>query len=63
VLITRPGLKLASVQDLIELARRSPGKLTYATPGYGSAAHMAAEALSLAADIRMLHIPTRAPRP
>lgn len=63
VLITRPGLKLASVQDLIELARRSPGKLTYATLGYGSAGHMAAEALSLAADIRMLHIPYQGAAP
>lgn len=63
VLITRPGLQLSSVQDLIELARRSPGKLTYATPGYGSAGHMAAEALSLAADIRMLHIPYQGAAP
>lgn len=63
VLITRPGLQLSSVQDLIELARRSPGKLTYATPGYGSAGHMATEALSLAADIRMLHIPYQGAAP
>ncbi|MBN9322668.1 MAG: tripartite tricarboxylate transporter substrate binding protein, partial [Delftia acidovorans] len=63
VLITRPGLQMSSVQDLIELARRSPGKLTYATPGYGSAGHMAAEALSLAADIRMLHIPYQGAAP
>ena len=63
VLITRPGLKLSSVQDLIELARRSPGKLTYATPGYGSAGHMAAETLSLAAGIRMLHIPYQGAAP
>jgi len=63
VLITRPGLQLSSVQDLIELARRSPGKLTYATPGYGSAGHMAGEAPSLAADIRMLHIPYQGAAP
>ncbi|MDR0201793.1 MAG: tripartite tricarboxylate transporter substrate binding protein [Delftia acidovorans] len=63
VLITRPGLKLSSVQELIELARRSPGKLAYATPGYGSAGHMAAETLSLAAGIRMLHIPYQGAAP
>lgn len=63
VLISRPGLKLSSAQELIELARRSPGKLTYATPGYGSAAHMATEALSLAAGIRMLHIPYQGAAP
>lgn len=57
ILIARPGLKISSARELIELAKRSPGKLTYASPGYGTSAHMAAEALSVAAGIKMLHIP------
>lgn len=63
VLISRPGLKINSVRDLIEMARRSPGKLSYATPGYGTSAHMAAEALSLAAGIRMFHVPYQGSAP
>lgn len=63
VLISRPGLKVSSVKDLIDLARRSPGKLSYATPGYGTSAHMAAEVLSLATGIRMLHVPYQGAAP
>lgn len=63
VLITRPSLKISSVKDLIALARRSPGKLTYATPGYGTSAHMAAEVLSLATGIKMLHVPYQGAAP
>lgn len=63
VLIARPGLKIGSVKELIELARRSPGKITYATPGYGTSAHMAAEVLSLAAGIKMLHVPYQGAAP
>ena len=63
VLISRPGLKVSSVKDLIDLARSSPGKLSYATPGYGTSAHMAAEVLSLATGIRMLHVPYQGAAP
>lgn len=63
VLISRPGLKVDSVRDLIALARRSPGKLTYATPGYGTSAHMAAEVMSLATGIKMLHVPYQGAAP
>lgn len=63
VLISRPGLRINSVRELIELARRSPGKITYATPGYGTSAHMAAEMLSLAAGIKMLHVPYQGAAP
>lgn len=63
VLISRPGLRIDSVKDLIALARSSPGKLTYATPGYGTSAHMAAEVLSLATGIKMLHVPYQGAAP
>ncbi len=63
VLIARPGLKLSSAKELIEHARRNPGKLTYATPGYGTSAHMAAEVLNLATGIKMLHVPYQGAAP
>ncbi|MBN9426169.1 MAG: tripartite tricarboxylate transporter substrate binding protein [Burkholderiales bacterium] len=43
VLVTKPGLPVNSVKELIDLARREPGKLTYATAGAGSPHHMAME--------------------
>src|SRR5689334_9463050 len=41
-LVTRPDLKVNSVQDLIALAKREPGKLTYSSGGVGSSSHLAA---------------------
>ncbi len=43
VLAASPKLGVASVRELIDLARKEPGKLHYGTLGIGSAAHLAAE--------------------
>ena len=57
VLFTRNQLKVSSVNDVIELAKLKPGTLTYASAGYGTSSHMAAEAFSLATGIKLLHVP------
>jgi tripartite-type tricarboxylate transporter receptor subunit TctC len=57
LLITDPSLKLNSVQELITLAKKEPGQLSYATAGVGSAAHMAAALFDQMAGISMLHVP------
>lgn len=44
---------------MIAYARANPEKLSYATPGVGTVAHMAAEMLSVEAGVRMTHIPYR----
>lgn len=43
VLVAKPGLPVNSVKELLDLARRQPGKLTYATAGAGSPHHIAME--------------------
>jgi tripartite-type tricarboxylate transporter receptor subunit TctC len=57
VLIVRPDLPVKSVRDLATLARSKPGALTYGTFGVGSAAHLDAEKFSVAAGVRMVHVP------
>jgi tripartite-type tricarboxylate transporter receptor subunit TctC len=42
VLVVRAGLPVNSVQELIALAQRQPGKLTYGHAGVGSMTHLAA---------------------
>jgi tripartite-type tricarboxylate transporter receptor subunit TctC len=43
--------------DLLAAARKDPGKLTYGTGGPGSAPHFATEALMLAGNVNLLHVP------
>ena len=52
-----PKLPANNLREVIELAKKSPGKLTYATPGAGSSMHLAGELLKQEAGIDMLHVP------
>ena len=52
-------LPVRTVQDLIELARQQPGKISYASVGIGSASHLAGELFAAKAGVRMLHVPFR----
>ncbi len=56
-LIVRPTLPVSSVAELVAYGKAHPGELTYASTGSGSTPHLAAEALQIAAGIRMVHIP------
>src|SRR5690606_14640122 len=57
VLLTRPGLPVKTVQELIKLAKESPGKLTYASVGVGTSSHLAAELFKNQAGVDIRHIP------
>ena len=57
VLVVNPNLPVRSVQELITLAKKRPGELSYATSGSGSTGHIAAEMFSRQAGIKMLHVP------
>jgi tripartite-type tricarboxylate transporter receptor subunit TctC len=57
VLVVHPLLPVKSFAEFVALAKREPGKLSFATPGLGSTAHMAMELLKAKAGIDMLHVP------
>ena len=61
VLVAAPAKGWKSVADLVAAARAKPGDMTYASAGLGSASHLAAERLRLAASIDARHIPFRGP--
>src|SRR5262245_23975650 len=63
VLIVNPGLPVKSLADLIALAKRQPGELTYGTPGIGTSPHMSMELLKSMAGIDLRHIPYRGTAP
>jgi tripartite-type tricarboxylate transporter receptor subunit TctC len=56
-------LPVRTVQDLIELARQQPGKISYGSVGIGSASHLAGELFAAKAGVRMLHVPFRGGAP
>lgn len=56
VLVTsRPDI--ASVDDLTRAARRSPGGLTYGSPGNGTSQHLAAEIFQRLTQTKLTHVP------
>lgn len=59
VLVTHPSVPVKNLQELIALAKASPGKLNYASSGPGTPYHMAGELFKSLAGIYMVHIPYR----
>jgi tripartite-type tricarboxylate transporter receptor subunit TctC len=57
LLVVHPSLPVTSVKELVELARKRPNEITYASSGNGSGGHLAAELLSSMTGIKMLHVP------
>jgi tripartite-type tricarboxylate transporter receptor subunit TctC len=57
ILVVHPAVPVKSVQELIQLAKKEPGKLHYASAGNGTAAHFAAELFKLAAGVDITHVP------
>jgi tripartite-type tricarboxylate transporter receptor subunit TctC len=62
-LVATPGLEANTVPELIALAKKNPGKLTYATPGTGTAMHLAGELLKSLAGIDIVHVPYKGGAP
>jgi tripartite-type tricarboxylate transporter receptor subunit TctC len=63
VLVVRRGLPVETMADLIAFAKANPGKLTYASGGVGTTAHLSAEQLAARAGIKMVHVPYRGSQP
>jgi tripartite-type tricarboxylate transporter receptor subunit TctC len=55
-IVAHPSVPANSLAELIALAKRQPGKLSYGTSGVAGAGHMAAELLQIAAQIQMVHV-------
>jgi tripartite-type tricarboxylate transporter receptor subunit TctC len=57
LLVTHPGLKTKTIQELVTLAKNYPGKIRYASAGVGSSSHLLSEMLKSAAGITFIHVP------
>ena len=58
-LVVNPSLPAKSVQELIALARKQPGKLTYGSAGIGTASHIPAEVMKAQTGTDILMVPYR----
>jgi len=57
VLITKPGLAANSMKEVVDYAKKNPGKLSYCSSGTGSSDHLTAELLNQVAGISAVHVP------
>jgi len=57
LLVAHPSLQADSLSQLIDLARKNPGKINYASYGSGSQPHLAGEMLKFKAGIDLVHVP------
>jgi Uncharacterized protein conserved in bacteria len=57
VLITRPDLPANSVKELVELAKKEPGKYSFASSGVGTSHHLSGELFKTLDNLEILHVP------
>ena len=57
LIVVNPALHVNTLDELIALARKEPGKVAYSTPGVGTTQHLAAMMLQQRTGIELLHVP------
>ena len=57
LLMVNQSVKATSVSELIELARKSPGKINFASAGAGSGTHLVGELFNSMARVQLVHVP------
>lgn len=63
VLVVRADSPYKSVKDIVDAARARPEKLSYASQGNGTSAHLAGEMFTNLAKVKMIHIPYKGAGP
>ncbi len=63
VLVVKSESTLKSVKDILDIAKAQPGKLSYASQGNGTSAHLAGEMFENIAQVKLTHVPYRGAGP
>ena len=56
ILVVNPSVPARSLKELIALCKREPGKINFASSGYGAAAHLAGELFKAQAEVNIVHV-------
>lgn len=59
IMVVPPGMPARTVKEFINLAKASPGKLTYGSVGVGTPQHLGAELFKMHAGVDLIHVPFR----
>jgi tripartite-type tricarboxylate transporter receptor subunit TctC len=59
VLVTKPDLPVGTMKELVEFAKRNPGRLSYCSSGTGSSDHLTGELWKQGSGIFAVHVPYR----
>ncbi|MGE0557714.1 MAG: Bug family tripartite tricarboxylate transporter substrate binding protein [Burkholderiales bacterium] len=63
IIVTHSSLPAKTLQEFVNLAKKQPGKLTYASAGLGSGTHLAMEMLMMSQKIKLVHVPYKGTGP
>ena len=63
ILCVTNDLPVKNVAELIEYAKKNPGKISYGSSGVGSAAHLTSELMKQVAGVEMVHVPYKGTAP
>jgi tripartite-type tricarboxylate transporter receptor subunit TctC len=63
VLVVHPAVPVRSMQEFVAYARANPGKISYASVGYGTFPHLFYELLKQRTGVELVHIPYRGSAP
>jgi tripartite-type tricarboxylate transporter receptor subunit TctC len=61
LLVVNPAVPAKSMQELVAYAKANPGKINFASPGYGTQPHLLGEMLRLMARVDITHVPYKGP--
>ena len=62
-LVVNPGLPVKTPKELVDYARKNPGKVSFGSPGNGSSGHMVGEQFKLLHKIDIVHVPYKGAGP
>ncbi len=57
VVVVNPRVPASSIRELVDYAKKNPGKLGFGSSGTGAASHLAGELFKSMAGVEMLHVP------
>jgi tripartite-type tricarboxylate transporter receptor subunit TctC len=59
LIATRPDFPANNIQELVAVAKADPGKIVFASPGFGATQHFAGELFKQIVGVNLLHVPFR----